>query len=43
VAVVSFSIPIVCFSEFVICSEVSFAEPPSGHSSSRAPPLSFAS
>jgi hypothetical protein len=43
VAVVSFSIPIVSFSEVVICSEVSLAELPSGHSSSRAPPLSFAS
>jgi hypothetical protein len=43
VAVVSFSIPIVSFSEFVVCLEVSFAEQPSGHSYSRAPPLSFAS
>jgi hypothetical protein len=43
VAVVSFTIPIVSFSEVVICSEVSFVEPPSGHSSSRAPPFSLAS
>ncbi|HYW67586.1 MAG TPA: DUF2946 family protein [Candidatus Dormibacteraeota bacterium] len=43
VAVVSVSIPIVSFSAVVIHSVVSSAEPPSGHSSSRAPPLSFAS
>ena len=43
VAVVSFSVPIVCFSEVVVCSEVSSAEPVSGHTSSRAPPFSSAS
>lgn len=43
VAVVALSIPIVSFAEVVVCSEVSFAEPPSGQSSSRAPPFSFAS
>jgi hypothetical protein len=43
VAVVSFSIPIVSFSEVVVCLEASFEEPASGHSSSRAPPFSFAS
>ena len=43
VAVVSFSIPILSFSAVVVYSEVRFAEPPSGHSSSRAPPFSFAS
>ena len=43
VAVVSFSIPIVSLGEVVVCSGVSFAKPPSGHSSSRAPPFSSAS
>ena len=43
VAVVSFSIPIVSFCEAAICPEASFAGLPSGHSSSRAPPFSFAS
>ena len=43
VVVVSFSTPIVSFGEVVVCLEVSSAEPPSGHSSSRAPPFSFAS
>ena len=43
VAVVSLSVPIVSLGEVVVCSEVSFAEPPSGQSSSRAPPFSFAS
>jgi len=43
VAVVSSCIPIVSFSAVVVYSEVSSAEPPSGHSSSRAPPFSFSS
>jgi hypothetical protein len=43
VAVISFSIPIVSFGQVALCSEVSLAETPSGHSSSRAPPFSFAS
>jgi hypothetical protein len=38
-----FSIAIVSVGEVVVRSEVRFAEPPSGHSSSRAPPFSFAS
>lgn len=43
VAVISFSIPFVSFGQIAIRSEVSLAEAPSGHSSSRAPPFSFAS
>jgi len=43
VALILFSIAIVSVGEVVVRSEVRFAEPPSGHSSSRAPPFSFAS
>ena len=43
VAVISFSIPFVSFGQVAIRSEARFAEAPSGHSSSRAPPISFAS
>ena len=43
VAVISLSVPFVSFGKIAITSEVSLAEPPSGHSSSRAPPFSFAS
>ena len=43
VAVVALSIPIVSCGEVAVCPEVSFAEPPSGRSSSRGPPFSFAS
>jgi hypothetical protein len=43
VAVISLSIPIVSFGQVAIRTEVSLAETPCGHSSSRAPPFSFAS
>ncbi len=43
VAVISFSIPFVSFGQIATRSEVSLAEAPAGHSSSRAPPFSFAS
>ncbi len=43
VALISFSTPIISFGEVVVNSAVSFTKPPSGHSSSRAPPFSFAS
>ena len=43
VAVVSFSIPFVSFGHVAVRSEVNLAEPPTGHSSSRAPPICFAS
>ncbi len=43
VAVISLSVPFVSFGQIVIRSEVSLAEAPCGHSSSRAPPFSFAS
>jgi len=43
VAVISFSIPFVSFGQIALGSEVSPTEPTTGHSSSRAPPFSFAS
>jgi hypothetical protein len=43
VAVISFSIPFVSLGQIAITSEVSLTEHPSGSSSPRAPPFSFAS
>lgn len=43
VAVVSLTTPFVSFGQIAIRSEASLAGPPAGHSSSRAPPFSFAS
>jgi len=43
VALVSFTTPIVSLGEVAVCSADTFVQPPSGHSSSRAPPFSFAS